>query len=74
VNTAELQQLVAEIGAEILARTGRSASGCWSCAQACTETWSAKTQEIAGAGATVHDVAPMRLAVGPEMGAEAGAG
>ena len=74
MNTEELQQLVAEIGEEILARTGRSANGCATCAQACTETWAAKTQEIAGAGATIHDAAPMRMTVGPEMGVEAGAG
>ena len=51
MNSAEVQQLVAEIGEEILARLGRSVSGCSSCAQACTDTCAAKTQEIVRAGA-----------------------
>jgi deoxyribose-phosphate aldolase len=51
VDSAQLQQLVAEIGEEILARLGRAQSGCATCAQTCTEDCAARTQEIVRAGA-----------------------
>jgi deoxyribose-phosphate aldolase len=51
VDSAELQQLVAEIGEEILARLGRSQGCCSTCGQTCTDTCAAKTREIVLAGA-----------------------
>jgi len=51
VDSAQLQQLVAEIGEEILARLGRPQNCCATCAQTCTEACAARTQEIIGAGA-----------------------
>jgi deoxyribose-phosphate aldolase len=51
VDTAELQQLVAEIGEEILARLGQAPGGCSTCAQTCPQTCAVKTQEIIQAGA-----------------------
>lgn len=51
MDNAQLQQLVAEIGEEILARLGRAQSCCSTCAQTCTESCATKTQEIIRAGA-----------------------
>jgi deoxyribose-phosphate aldolase len=52
LDTAELQQLVAEIGDEILARLGPAQNHCAICEKTCAEACAARTQEIVRAGAT----------------------
>ncbi len=51
MDTAELQQLVAEIGEQILARLGPVQNSCATCAQTCTDGCAAKTQDLIRAGA-----------------------
>jgi deoxyribose-phosphate aldolase len=51
VDTAELQQLVAEIGEQILARVRVGEPVCSCCAQSCPETCAQKTGAIIAAGA-----------------------
>ena len=51
MDSAQLQQLVAEIGEEILARLGQPLNCCATCAQTCADGCASRTEEIIRAGA-----------------------